>query len=123
MRRWIAVLGLMTIVLSVSWVALPSSADTARFRAANTDSGPKWQPGRQEILKGDRIVWRNPTDGAHTVTAYSNNWNKNTTVDAGGRTAKSFKRRGTYKFRCMITGHSAISDGKCVGMCGKVIVR
>ena len=38
----------------------------------------------------------------------------------GERTTQTFRKAGTFKYRCTVTGHSSVSDGRCVGMCGKV---
>ena len=117
-------LGMVAVMaLSLLWIALPSAADTTRIRAVRTDSGWEWQPRTRYISKGDRVIWKNPTSATHTVTAYSPNWSKNTVIEPGERTSKIFRRTGRYKFRCVIRGHSVISDGRCYGMCGKVVVR
>jgi plastocyanin len=66
------------------------------------------------------VVWRNPTNKTHTVTAYGRGWSKNVTLSPGERTRHTFRGTGTFKYRCTVEGHSDLSDGKCVGMCGKV---
>ena len=113
------------VAFVVGLVASPvtSMADSARFRAVEQDGQYLWKPLSRTIAKGDRIVWTNPTDRTHTVTAYSGPWDKDTSVPSGERTAKRFRKAGTYKFRCTIKGHSAVSGGKCQGMCGTVVVR
>ncbi len=120
-RRALPVIG-MVIVLSV--LPAQSLADTFRFRAAGSESeGWRWRPGTRHINKGDRVVWKNPTDKRHTVTAYGRKWRKDTGLSPGERTAKKFRRKGRFKFRCTVRGHSALNDGRCVGMCGKVVVH
>ena len=107
------------LALALTLVAAPSPADTSRVRA--TDSR-QWRPGFRHIVKGDRIVWKNPTSTSHTVTAYQGPWSKNTTVSPGGRTSRKFRRRGTYLYRCMTPGHSSLTGGECNGMCGEIHV-
>ena len=118
---------LMVLALAVAAVfvfAAPSLGDTYRFRASGTGSGSTWQPDTRHAARGDRIVWKNPTNAAHNVVAYSNNWEKDTFLNPGERTSKRFRRAGTYKFRCTLNGHSHLADnGACHGMCGKVVVH
>ena len=110
----------ITTALLAGAFALPSASlgDTFRVRATNDDT---WMPAVRRIHKGDRIVWRNPSDSQHTVTAYSPNWDKNTFLEEGQSTAKRFRRRGVFKYYCELHGHVA-NDGTCHGMCGKIRV-
>lgn len=121
MRRVAAAasIGALLVVL----VAPTSLGDTRRFRAAGCTESPRWEPLKRRISKGDRIVWKNPTNCDHTVTAYSGRWSKSTALAPGEKTAKKFRRRGLYKFRCLTRGHSVLEDGVCTGMCGRVRVR
>ena len=117
---------LAVIVISLAAAAAlqaPAGGGTTRIKADGSPGTYHWQPNFRHIVKGDKVVWKNPTSSPHTVTAYSNNWSKDTTIDAnGGRTAKTFKKTGTYYFRCMQPGHSSVSGGDCSGMCGEVHV-
>ena len=114
---------LVVMALGLALVPAPSLGDTARVRATGSPGSFEWTPDFRHITKGDRIVWKNTTDSRHTVTAYSPNWSKNTSLPPGERTAKKFRRTGTYKFRCMVTGHSSLdSSGNCTGMCGEIHV-
>ena len=114
------------VILGVSlvWLLPHSVAGTSRIKAAGSQSdGFRWNPDSRTIGKGDTIVWSNPTGKNHTVSAYGGNWSKNTQIGPGEKTSQKFQKRGTFKFRCLVRGHSTISDGRCVGMCGKVVVR
>jgi plastocyanin len=82
-----------------------------------------YEPSVRRIHKGDKIVWKNPSNATHTVTAYSSNWGKDKTLAPGTKTRKVFRKRGAFKFRCMTPGHSSLNEGKCSGMCGKIRVR
>ena len=119
-RRWIAATAVAA--LSVVLVAPSSLGDTSRFKAQGCANDPHWEPATRRITKGDKIVWKNPADCQHTVTSYSGGWSKNTTLSSGESTSKRFRKAGTFKFRCKITGHSALDGGKCTGMCGRVRV-
>lgn len=102
-----------------------SAADTYRVRASgDAPSTYRWQPDFRHIVKGDRIVWRNPTNVSHRVVAYKGRWSKNTTVPPGEKTRKRFRRAGTYKYRCTLPGHSTLSadESTCTGMCGEIHV-
>jgi hypothetical protein len=41
----------------------------------------------------------------------------------GEAKTKKIKKAGTYKYRCDLPGHSRLRDGKCSGMCGKVVAH
>ena len=120
-RGWIAS---ALVGLSLVWLVPQSAAETSRIRAAGSQQeGWRWRPDVRHLSRGDRVVWTNPTGRTHTVTAYGGNWNKNSRIAPGERTRARFRRTGTYKFRCMTEGHSALNNGRCVGMCGKVRVH
>jgi plastocyanin len=124
MSKRVSITAVLVIALSLAWLVPASVADTVRVRATGSESeGWRWRPATRHAAQGDRVVWRNPTDRTHTVTAYSNNWSKNTQVGSGERTSKTFRRTGTYKYRCTVQGHSALNNGRCVGMCGKIVVH
>lgn len=107
---------------SIFAFAAPSLGDTFRIKATGEPGTFRWMPNDRHASRGDRIVWRNPTGNAHTVTAYSNNWDKNVTIAPGERTSKRFRRRGEYLYRCTRPGHSTLSGGECNGMCGRIHV-
>lgn len=118
--RWTA--AVVIAAFSVVLAAPTSLGDTSRFKAQGCANDPHWEPGVRRITKGDRIVWKNPTQCEHTVTAWSGNWNKDTVLSPDESTRKRFRKAGTFKFRCMTTGHSVVQGGKCTGMCGRVRV-
>ena len=124
MSKRSAITAVLVVALSLTWLVPASVGATVRVKAAgSTTDGWKWQPKTRHAAKGDRVVWRNPTGATHTVTAYSNNWSKNSTVGSGERTKFKFRRKGTFKYRCMTQGHSSLNNGRCVGMCGKIRVH
>lgn len=79
-----------------------------------------WSPTTVRISRADTIKWRG-VSGSHTVTAYGGNWAFNRQLSTGSVQARTFRRAGIFRFRCTI--HSSLTDGRCSGMCGKVIVR
>ncbi|HXJ65128.1 MAG TPA: plastocyanin/azurin family copper-binding protein [Actinomycetota bacterium] len=97
--------------------ALPAEASTT-VRGTCTFT---WSPSNATVAKGARVTWKAVSCGPHTVTSYSANWSKNTTISTGTSTSRVFQRKGVFKYRC--TFHSSLSGGVCSGMCGKVTVR
>jgi plastocyanin len=121
---------LLAVVLTAVSILAPATslAETRRFRAAGGPGSWQWEPSVRRIVRGDRIVWTNPTSTTHSVVAYGGNWSKNTLIASGENTSRRFRRVGLYKFRCTIgagtaAAHSRLQDGQCSGMCGRVRVR
>lgn len=121
-RRFLFAVALAT----ASLVALPATAPADTFRVRAVGDSPtnfRWKPSFRHITKGNRIRWKNTTSVTHRVTAYSANWSKDTAIAPGEATRKRFRKRGTYKYRCTVPGHSTLaSDGSCSGMCGVIHV-
>lgn len=101
-------------------LAAPSLGDTTRIKAVKRDGKFVWNKDFVSISKGDKVVWKNPTNRNHTVTFYEGA-TKNTTIGPGERTSKKFKTRGAKYYRCTI--HSTMDEGNCNGMCGHVHVN
>ncbi len=106
-------------LLIVGLFLLPSASlgDSFSVRATDDDT---WRPATREIHKGDKVVWRNPSDSPHNVTAYGSNWDKSSALPEGATTSKRFRKAGTYKYVC--TFHGDVENGRCEGMCGKIRV-
>lgn len=106
-------------------VAFPGVSTGETFRVRAQGSSPtdfSWMPDFRHITKGNRILWRNPTDATHRVTAYSDNWSKDSAIAPGETTAKRFRKAGRYLYRCTRPGHSTLAAGECDGMCGTIHV-
>lgn len=97
---------------------MPSMGGTTTVKATGSDS---WNPASKTVTKGTKVVWKNPSGDDHNVVAYSGNWSKSSTLNEGGSTSFKFGKSGTYKYRCTL--HSRLENGRCEGMCGKIIVR
>jgi plastocyanin len=121
-RRARPLFALAAAVLALA-LSIPPSASAATFVVRAKEVSPqtyRWRPASLSVAKGSKVVWR-MVDGTHNVTATSNNWNKSSgNLAQGARTGFTFKKNGTFKYRCTL--HSTLSNGKCSGMCGKVIV-
>ena len=97
-----------------------SFAGTAQAREVVRATDNQFRPARVTVSVGERVIWRNTGNNAHTVTAYSRNWSKNSTIFSGDRTSRTFSATGVYKYRCRF--HSSLVGRQCTGMCGKVTV-
>jgi plastocyanin len=117
MRRRLLALT-MAAALLVAFAPQPASAAVV-IKGVSTTSGFRWKPHAVSVAKGTKVVWKAVT-GTHTVTAWKGPWSKNTTIAQGTSTSFTFKTTGVYKFRCLF--HSALVNGVCSGMCGKVTV-
>ena len=109
-------------VAAVLAFAAPSLGDTYRIRAGGEPPNWTWEPDFRHIIRGDRIVWKNPTGSRHNVRAYAGRWNMNATLEPGARVRRRFRRVGTYKYRCTIPGHSKMVGNRCEGQCGEIHV-
>lgn len=114
-RRFLPVA--LVVATVVALAATAAFADTYRVRARRHS----WDPAIRRVVRGDRVLWTNPTTQDHNVVAYRGEWTKNTYLDPGERSTKRFWRVGTYKYRCTL--HSGMLEGQCDGMCGVVRVR
>jgi plastocyanin len=84
-------------------------------------TGFKWKPNSVSIAHGTKVTWKAVT-ATHTITAISNNWSKSVRISAGETTSFTFKKAGTYRFRCKIHSSYNATTKRCTGMCGKVVV-
>ena len=109
------------LVLALGAVAvMPATSQGGTFTVKATGN-KTFNPASLSVSKGSKVVWKNPDDDDHTVTAYGRGWSKNARLDQGESTSFTFRRTGTYKYRCTL--HSKLDGGTCNGMCGKVRVR
>jgi plastocyanin len=109
----------VTVVAATGAIAKGRHAPT---RVTKTVRGivSHWSPTIVRISTGDEIKWK-AVSGTHTVTAYGGNWAFNHGLATGQVEDRTFRRAGTFRFRCTI--HSTLTNGQCSGMCGKVVVR
>jgi plastocyanin len=115
--------GAVVALAAATVFAFPGTSvgETRRVRAEGSLGNFRWDPSFRHIVRGDRIVWKNTTDYAHTVKSYGGNWSFNRDLPVDGRVRKRFRRRGTFRYRCRI--HSTLNDGECTGqMCGVIHV-
>lgn len=115
------VLALFLVVVAVTTTeAVEGRHAPTRVTKTVRASGTRWSPTTVRISRGDTIKWRG-VSGSHTVSAYGGNWTFNKQLSTGDVEDRTFRRAGTFRFRCMF--HSTLTNGRCSGMCGKVVVR
>jgi plastocyanin len=102
-RAWAPVAAIAVTALML----LPAMAPAATKRITGTCASGSclWKPSKRSIPRGDKIVWRVPSDGVeHSVTAIqakgSRRWTKDIDLHPGEKTSKLFRRAGTYRFKC-----------------------
>jgi plastocyanin len=115
--RSIAVLAVAVgLTLGTSGMA---DAVTVGVRGVFNGTRYVWTPKARSITRGTTVRWR-AVDGSHTVKSRSANWTYFRNLPTGTSVARTFNRRGTFRYYCTIHGH--VSNGVCTGMCGSVVV-
>jgi plastocyanin len=97
----------------------PANAVTVRVRGIFNGSRFVWSPKVREITPGMTIRWR-AVDGSHNVKSRGSNWSYFRNLPNGTSVARTFNRRGTFRYFCTI--HGSVSNGVCSGMCGRIVV-
>jgi plastocyanin len=117
----------LILVVFLILTAVATTGAVARDRHAPTRATKTvkaivthWSPTTVRISTGDTIKWK-AISGTHTVTAFGGNWRFNHDLATGQVEDRTFRHAGTFRFRCTI--HSTLTNGRCSGMCGKVVVR
>lgn len=116
-RTAIAFVALVVMVMASVFVA---EGAEARATKVVRGVGTSWSPKVVRIVRGSAIRWK-AASNTHTVTAYGGHWAFNRALPQGSSVRHRFTTTGVFKFRCTI--HSQLMNGKCQGMCGKVVVR
>jgi plastocyanin len=111
---------LFVAIVAVVMVVMLAVTAVAITKSTRATSGNRWKPKHIYITKGDKVRWRNPTGRTHDVNAWGGGWSLSKVLSPGESARKTFRKRGTFRFRCV--RHSGIVDGKCQGMCGVVHV-
>jgi plastocyanin len=103
---------LLATTVGVAW------ADTFRVRGI-FDGRYLWQPKARSIGVGDTIRWK-AVEGNHNVKSRGANWSYFRNLPQGTSAARTFSRRGTFRYYCTI--HGSVQNGVCSGMCGRIVV-
>jgi plastocyanin len=101
----------LAVLATAALTLAPALPAQAAFIVKATDNNT-FRPGTASVARDTKVTWKNTSNVSHTVTATSNNWTKNVVIAPGETTSRTFKRNGTYRYKCRF--HS--------GMTGKVVV-
>ena len=113
--------GLLLAALLALALAPPLQAAVV-VKAVASDANPygyAFRPKTLPVGVGTKVTWK-AVAGFHNVTATSKNWAKSSSFSIGSPTSYTFKKAGTFRYRCTI--HSSLASGTCAGQCGKVLV-
>jgi plastocyanin len=122
-RSMVASAAAVLLVTALSGVAggSPSArGGTVTVRAlGDSYTSPHWSPKITRIDSGTRVKWVAVTND-HRLVAYGGGWTFNKPLPEGSSVTRRFAHAGKYTFRCRV--HSSMANGRCQGMCGKVVV-
>ena len=114
--------GIAALVVAVGLIVGTSGmADAVTVGVRGVFNGTRyvWSPKVKSITRGTTVRWR-AVDGGHTVKSRGANWTYFRNVPLGTSVARTFNRRGTFRYYCTIHGH--VANGICTGMCGRIVV-
>ena len=116
-RNGIVVLALaVALTLGTSGMA---DAVTVGVRGVFNGTRYVWSPKVKSITRATTVRWR-AVDGSHTIKSRGANWTYFRNLPLGSSVARTFNRRGTFRYYCTI--HGRVSNGVCTGMCGRIVV-
>ena len=117
-RKCIAALALAVgLTLGTSGIA---DAVTVGVRGISSGGTFVWSPTTRTVHHGTVVRWT-AASGSHTVKSWGGNWRFSRTLPRGTSTSRVFHQFGKFRFFC--TFHGRIRNGRCFGMCGRIIVR
>ena len=114
----------VVMVTALSLVPAAASAGPRVVKAQMAQSNWVWGPKTVHVAAPKQVKWKNSTSEPHSVRFYKGPMKGvRLLVLEGESKTKKVKKAGTHKYRCDIPGHSKLKNGKCVGMCGKVVAH
>ena len=118
--RWMA----MVMATALSFAPAAATAGPRVVKAKMVQANWRWGPKTVHIAAPKRIKWKNSTSEPHSVRFYKGPMKGVRLLILEGKSkTKKVKKAGTHKYRCDIPGHSKLTNGKCIGMCGKVVAK
>jgi plastocyanin len=114
--------GIAALVLTAGLLlGTTGSADAVTVGVRGVFNGTRyvWSPKTKTITRGTTVRWR-AVNGSHTVKSRGTNWTYFRNLPAGTSVARTFNRRGTFRYYCTI--HGSVVNGVCSGMCGSIVV-
>ena len=114
----------VAVAASVSFVPTSTMAAPMVVKAKTVEDGWVWRPKTAHVSPPKKVKWKNPTAEPHSVRFYKGPMKgvRFLLLEGESKTRK-LRKAGTYKYRCDIPGHSKLKNGKCTGMCGKVVAH
>ncbi len=106
--------------ISAALLVTAAGVGVAKTFTVKATSSDTWKKTHTYIGKGDTVRWTNPDSEAHDLTAYGGGWKVSEELSPGESVKKRFRKKGTFRYRCVI--HSGIVGGACKGMCGFIHV-
>ena len=118
--RWTAA----ALAAALSIVPATAAAAPRVVKAKTVEDGWVWGPKTLHVSAPKRVKWKNPTTEPHSIRFYKGPMKGvRFLLPEKEARVKKIKKTGTHKYRCDIPGHSKMVEGKCTGMCGKVVAR
>ena len=114
--------GIVVLALSLATMAGTTGiADAVTVGVRGVFNGTRyvWRPKVREVARTTTVRWR-AVDGSHNIRSRSANWNYFRSVPMGTSAARTFNRRGRFRYYCTI--HGNLANGVCSGMCGSIVV-
>lgn len=109
-----------TLTLAAAAVLALVLAAPAQAGPVIRASGVSWSPATVRVDRGAVVRWRG-VSGSHHLRAYGGNWSFDRSLPAGTTVRRRFNAAGRFRYYCTI--HASVSNGRCTGMCGRVVVR
>jgi plastocyanin len=87
--------------VALTALALATSGSSAGVQREVVIPGKFFAPGREVVLIGDTVTWRNADSSSHTVTADDGAFDSGS-FGPGASFSRSFQAPGVYKYHCSI---------------------
>jgi plastocyanin len=87
--------------VALTALALATSGSSAGVQREVVIPGKFFAPGREVVLVGDTVTWRNADSSSHTVTADDGAFDSGS-FGPGASFSRSFQAPGVYKYHCSI---------------------
>lgn len=110
----------LVALIAAGSIALGAGASIGAPVTVNATIARTWSPLTRTVVKGGKVVWKNPSGERHNIHAYGGNWSFGKQLESGDSVARRFKKTGTYNYRCKL--HSEKVAGEWTGMIGKIKV-
>jgi plastocyanin len=87
--------------VALTALALATSGSSVGVQRGVVIPGKFFAPGREVVLIGDTVTWRNADSSSHTVTADDGAFDSGS-FGPGATFSRSFQAAGVYKYHCSI---------------------